>query len=128
VRDQDVTVRQAAPDEHAAAMGVLDAAVLEVDAGAVLERIPEDVLVAVEDDRVLGALVLAGDEVEAVAVRPGRRGQGVGSALVEAAAERRGRIVAEFDDGVRPFYEALGFEVESGGNGRCRGVRLAARR
>ena len=124
----DVTVRAARPDEHAAVMGVLDAAMLEVDAEAVLNRIPEDVLVAVADGRVLGALVLDGEEVEAVAVRPGRRGQGIGSALVEAAGEREGALTADFDAELRPFYEELGFEVETLGDGRLRGVRPAARR
>jgi len=123
-----VTVREATQDEHPTVMGVLDAAMLETDAGSVLERTPEDVLVAVEGGHVLGALVLDGDDVEAVAVRPRRRGQGIGTALVEAAAERRGRLAAEFDDDLRPFYEGLGFSVEGAGDGRLRGVRPAARR
>ena len=126
-------VREATGDEEATARGILNAAMLEVDAGTFERAV---VLVAVEDDRVLGALVLDGEEVDAVAVRPGRRGQWVGSALVEAAASRRdGGLVAEFDPGVRPFYESLGFEVDCGGDGgdggcdegegeegRCRGT------
>ena len=104
-------------------MGVLDGAMLDADAEAVGERIPSNVLVAVEDGRILGALVLDGDEVEAVAVRRRRRGQGVGTALVEAAAERRETLTAEFDDDVRPFYESLGFEMApvDDGDGRFRG-------
>lgn len=121
-------VRRAVEAEHPAVMAIVDAAMLDTDAASVLNRIPDEVLVAVDDDRVLGALVLAGHEVEAVAVRPGRRGQGVGTALVEAAAEREGTLTAEFDEEVRPFYESLGFEVEALGAGRCRGVRPAARR
>ena len=110
-------------------MNVLDAAMLEVDARAVRTRIGRgDVLVAVEEARVLGACVLEsdGDEgahVEAIAVRPGRRGQGVGSALVEAASDRYGKLSAGFDGGVRPFYASLGFDVEPLGDGRFRGVR-----
>lgn len=115
-------VREARPGEHAAVMAVLDAAMLDTDPGAVRERIPEGVLVADEGGRLLGALVLAGEEVEAVAVRPGRRGQGLGTALVGAAADRRDRLVAEFDAGLRPFYEGLGFEVEPAEGGRFRGV------
>lgn len=113
-------VREARRDELAAAMSILDAAMLET--GDVRERIPGGVLVAVEAGRVLGALVLAGEEIEAVAVRPGRRGQGVGTALVRAAAARRDRLVAAFDADLRPFYEGLGFEVEPTVDGRCRGV------
>jgi len=70
---------------------------------------------------VLGALVLEGREITGVAVRRRRRDQGIGRRLVEAAAARRGTLVAEFDAAVRPFYEALGFVVESVGDGRFRG-------
>ena len=118
-----VEVREATADEESTARGILNAAMLEVD-DEPFER--ADVLVAVEEGRVLGALVLDGREVDAVAVRPGRRGQGVGSALVEAAASRRGELTARFDPGVRPFYESLGFDVdcggENGGDERCRGT------
>jgi GNAT superfamily N-acetyltransferase len=114
-----VTVREARPDEHPAALGVLDGAMLETD------RTEEStLLVAVEGGRVLGALVLDGERVDAVAVRRRRRGQGIGTALVQAAATRRERLVAEFREEVRPFYESLGFEVKRGGEGgRLRGVR-----
>lgn len=111
-------------------MGVLDGANLAVDAGRVRELIDgtdgSSVLVATEGGRILGALVLESDEVEAVAVRPGRRGQGVGTRLVEAAADRRASLTAEFDDDVRPFYESLGFAVEPVDEGdpeRLRGHR-----
>jgi GNAT superfamily N-acetyltransferase len=118
----DVHVREARPDEHAAVMGVLDGGMLEVDA----DRVAGDrttALVACEADRVLGALVLDGEEIAAVAVRRSRRGQGIGTALVGAAAERRERIVAEFRERERPFYESLGFEVEPAEeDGRFRGV------
>lgn len=76
-------------------------------------------------DRVVGVLVLDGECVEAVAVAPSRRGRGVGTALVDAALARQGRLVAEFDDTVRPFYESLGFAIEptdDGSDGRFRGM------
>lgn len=109
-------------------MNVLDGAVLRADAATVRDRIAEDsVLVAVSGDggeRVLGALVLAGDHIDAVAVRRRRRGQSIGSALVEAAVDRRDRLTAEFDADLRPFYEGLGFTVESTDQpGRLRGER-----
>ncbi len=108
-------VREATVRDLPDVMNVLDGAVLDVDAGAVRERIADDaVLVAVAGDgeRVLGALVLSGHRIDAVAVRRRRRGQGIGSALVEAAGERRDRLTAEFDADLRPFYEGLGFTVE----------------
>ena len=59
--------------------------------------------------------------IQAIAVRPGRRGQGIGTALVEAAARAVDRLVAEFDEDLRPFYEHVGFEVEPLADGRYRG-------
>lgn len=110
-------IRAARPDEEASVRSICNAAMLEVPEAAVNEG---TVLVAVDGRRILGALVLDGEEIEAVAVRPGRRGQGIGTALVETAAKRRDRLTAGFDRGVRPFYERLGFEVECD-EGRCRG-------
>jgi len=109
-------VRDATVGDLPDVMNVLDGAVLDADATTVRERIGEEsVLVAVSEDgrRVLGALVLDGDHIDAVAVRRRRRGQGIGTALVEAAADRRERLTAAFDADLRPFYEGLGFDIES---------------
>lgn len=120
-------------------MGVLDAGLLETDPERVRRAIAAgDVLVAVERDLVLGTLVLDPSDgghpsldpawadataVEAVAVRRDHRGRGLGSALVETAADRYGQVLAEFDDHVRPFWEALGFEVVAADEpGRCVGI------
>lgn len=111
-------VRPAVPAEYVTARSVLEAAMLEVGPGA-LRR--SSVLVAASDGRVLGALVLAGSEIDAVAVRPGRRGQGIGSLLVRAAAARRPALSASFGPALEPFYASLGFEIVREG-GRCRGT------
>jgi len=77
-----------------------------------------------DSGRVLGALVLDGEEITAVAVRRRRRGQGIGTQLVEAASDRRERLVAEFDPRVREFWSSLGFESEPlPDSDRYRGVR-----
>ncbi|WP_424002066.1 GNAT family N-acetyltransferase [Haloarcula salina] len=115
-------VREATEDDLPAVMNVLDGAALEIDVATVRAGIAGDgTLVAVsggfegdaatETDRVLGALVLDGDRVAAVAVRRRRRGQGIGTALVEAALDRRDRLIADFDADVHPFYDRLGFDV-----------------
>jgi len=119
----DVAVREARPADLANVLGVLDAAALETDSERVRASIDRgETLVAVRvgsavepdfpDRLVLGALVLVDDEIDAVAVRRRRRDQGIGRALVAAAADRRDRLVAEFDASVRPFYEQLGFAIE----------------
>jgi GNAT superfamily N-acetyltransferase len=118
-------VRPAASAETTRVLSILDMAMLSTDEAAVREAVDrDDVLVATSEDRILGAIVLAGDHVDAIAVRPNRRGQGIGTVLVEAAARRRDRLVAEFDAGVRPFWESLGFAVAPlEGEERYRGVR-----
>ena len=117
-------VRETTAEDLPDVRNVVDGAALRVDVGDLRERIARgDVLVAVEDERVLGTLILDGDRVAAVAVRRARRDQGVGTALVEAAAERRERLVAAFDARVRPFWEAVGFDVAPAEEpGRYRGV------
>jgi len=111
-------VRTANADEVPAVMNVLDGAVLSIAIETVRAGAENGgTLVAVSDEdpaaeRVLGALVVDGAHIEAVAVRRRRRGQGIGTALVEAALDRRGRLTAEFDAAVRPFYQALGFAIE----------------
>lgn len=132
-----VSVRRAAPADHLDVMRILDGAMLAADAGRVRERIDAGaVLVATNemppasrrdgkavDDRPVGALVRDGDRVTAVATRRRHRDRGVGSALVAAALDDRGRLVAEFDPDVRPFYASLGFEIVplDDGEGRLRG-------
>lgn len=79
---------------------------------------------------VVGVLVLNGSHVEAVAVRRSRRANGVATALVAAAANRtEGSLTATFRPQVRPFYDALGFDIDEvdpsdPDSGRLRG-RLA---
>jgi len=123
----DVRVRPATESERAAVANVIDGAALELADDVLVAAIENGAaLVAVtgEDDRVLGALVLDGVRILAVAVRPNRRGQGIGTRLVTAAAERRDRLVAECEESVRPFWDSLEFAIESADeSGRYVGVR-----
>lgn len=127
-------------------MNVLDGALLAMRAQRVHGRITSnEVLLAVADERVLGVLVTRsagnsphelgertasegdafvspGTRIEAIAVRRARRGQGIGTALVAATDARTdGPLSATFDAAVRPFYESLGFEIQSVGDDRCYG-------
>jgi GNAT superfamily N-acetyltransferase len=122
-------VRPATDADLVAVMRLLDAAVLEADARVVGDRIDGDtdtVLVAEADSRVVGALVLDGSHIDAVAVQKERRGRGIGTDLVAAAAAHvDGGLTADFDEGVRPFYASLGFDIApketDEGRGRFRG-------
>lgn len=111
-------IRPALPAEYVTVRSILEAALLEIEDGR-LRRV--SVLVAGENGRILGALVLDGSKIEAIAVRPGRRGQGIGSKLVAAAGKRRPKLSAEFEPDVRAFYASLGFDIGAE-DGRCHGV------
>ncbi|WP_458207221.1 GNAT family N-acetyltransferase [Haladaptatus sp. NG-SE-30] len=122
-----MNVRPADPDDHLSIMRILDAAMLETDASDVRERVEAgDVLVAEEDGRILGAAVMqpreSGGYIDSIAVLRARRGQGIGSELVETARERYGTLSAEFDPSVRSFYESLGFDIETGDEERLWGI------
>lgn len=69
-----------------------------------------------ESDTVSGEpnaeLPASGMELAVIAVVPGRRGQGIGRRLVaRVRREADGPVVAWFHPLVRPFYDALGFEI-----------------
>jgi GNAT superfamily N-acetyltransferase len=129
----EVEIREATGEAVTDAVSVLEAAMLEIDpdrvrtlagdgdgAALVAVGVGSDALAASERV-VLGALVLDRREVTALAVRPRRRGQGIGSALVRTASERvDGPLVATFDADLRPFYEHLGFAVERSSEERYR--------
>lgn len=118
------TVRRAVPDESLPVRRLLDGAVLEVE-DLTARLAAADVLVAVVDDRIVGAIVLEprerGAHVSAIAVQRRRRDRGIGTSLLEAALEREGRLTARFDERVRPFYESCGFSIEPIGDDRYRG-------
>ena len=125
-----VAVRTATPGDHVAICNVLDAANLETDADVVRAAIDRNTAFVAESDRstILGTLVLDGDEITHVAVRRRRRGQGIGTALVAAAAEATDAetLVARFDPDARPFYEKLGFDVERAADDRRYVGRVAS--
>lgn len=121
-------IREAAPDELPAVMNILDAALLDVAASTVSNRIQAgDVVVATDDERLIGACVLDSTNdptrILAVAIRPRRRDTGIGSSLLESVCERVGPVTAEFDEAVCPFYETLGFDIEPIDQDRYRGWR-----
>ena len=121
-----VVVESAVPDDRIAVLRVVDAAMLDVDAEALADRIAlGDVHVARAErtGAVVGAVVIGRPEpgrrhVEAVAVRRERRGRGIGSALVASAVDVAvtdstvERVTAAFDPSLSSFYTDLGFVIE----------------
>jgi GNAT superfamily N-acetyltransferase len=105
-------------------MRVVEGALLDIDPETVRAALEGDgAFLAVDGGRAVGAIVCEGSRVVAVAVVAGRRGEGVGRALVERAdGTTAGALEATFDRRARGFYESLGFEVEAV-DGRYRGVR-----
>ncbi|WP_394350885.1 GNAT family N-acetyltransferase [Halobacterium sp. CBA1126] len=121
-----VVVRRASARDHLGVVRVLDGANLELSNETAERRIDAGTVVVADDDnRIVGALVATrreeGAHVEAVAVRRRRRADGIGTALVEHAAAEWTPLTADFDPGVKPFYDALGFDCEQRGE-RYRGV------
>lgn len=122
-------VKRASKDDRVGIHNVLDAGLLEIDATTLRGAVSDGrVLVALEsrptedDGPILGALVVVEETIAAVAVRPGRRGQGIGTSLVETALDRYGNLDVAFDERVRPFWESLGIAVESIEDDRHRGT------
>lgn len=93
---------------------------VDLDADAVLVRTvympAAEVAVAEEAGAVVGFIALLEERVGGLFVDPARHGQGVGRALVEAAARRKGALTVEVyaaNAAARGFYARLGF-VETG--------------
>ncbi|WP_254864609.1 GNAT family N-acetyltransferase [Halovivax gelatinilyticus] len=112
-------------DARIEADGALVATTRETTIAGVILLDPEPSTVVTGWDEFRGPLAEfgAGAHIDAIAVRKARRGRGVGTRLVETALDREGWLTAHFAGSVRPFYEALGFEVRPLADERFAGVR-----
>jgi len=137
----ELSLRRAGPDDRLAVVRLFDAGLLETDADRLRRQLDATagfVLLGTIDERPVGAIAVdlaSGDNSEevdtaeparitAIAVRRRRRDRGIGRQLVDAAADRVAPrpLAATFDERVRPFYRACGFEIEPH-EGRLRGCR-----
>jgi GNAT superfamily N-acetyltransferase len=134
----DRSIHRADADDHAAVARLFDTALLETDSERLRRQLAGEngfVLVAGIKPPV-GAIAvdaarqpLAGVDISpvritAIAVQRRQRDRGIGSRLVIAAAERAAPrpLTARFDERVRPFYRACGFDTEPR-DGRLWGIR-----
>jgi len=137
----ELSLRRAGPDDRLAVVRLFDAGLLETDPDRLRRQLDATagfVLLGTIDERPVGAIAVdlaSGDNSEevdtaeparitAIAVRRRRRDRGIGRQLVDAAAEQVAPrpLAATFDERVRPFYRACGFEIEPH-EGRLRGCR-----
>lgn len=136
---EPVSIRRGTPEDRLAVVRLFDAGLLETDADRLRRQLDATdgfVCLATIDERPVGAIAVdlasisdskAVDNAEparitAIAVRRRRRDRGIGRQLVDAAATRIAPrpLTAVFDERVRPFYRACGFEIEPH-EGRLRG-------
>ncbi|MFD1642182.1 GNAT family N-acetyltransferase [Halohasta litorea] len=123
------SIRQADPDDLVGVMRLFDGALLETDSDRVSDQLTgrRGCLLIAGEERPVGAVgLIDGREIEAdlpwpetgyisaIAVRKERRGQGLGRSLIAAAADRAAPrpLSATFDERVRSFYTACGFEIQ----------------
>ena len=137
----ELSLRRAGPNDRLAIVRLFDAGLLETDADRLRRQLDATagfVLLGTIEERPVGAIAVdlaSGDNSEevdtaeparitAIAVRRRRRDRGIGRQLVDAAAEQVAPrpLAATFDERVRPFYRACGFEIEPH-EGRLRGCR-----
>ena len=124
-----ITLRRAAPEEHAELERLQAKASLELpDYREQLLAHPDaihlppaqiangQVIVAELDGSVVGFAAIVGGELDGLFVEPDLWGRGIGRALVDAAtheARKRGIAVSVIaSPGARRFYESCGFSVE----------------
>jgi len=123
------SIRPAGPDDLVGVMRLFDGALLETDPDRIRDHLTgrRGRLLVAGGERPVGAIALVADPetaddlpwpdsvyISAIAVRTHRRGGGIGRSLIGAAAEWAAprRLSATFDERVRPFYAACGFEIE----------------
>jgi len=124
------SIRHADSEDLVDVMRLFDGALLETDADRIRDQLTGDrgcILLAAAGGRPVGAIALLNAEeavedvmwpdssyISAVAVSKTRRGRGIGRLLIEAAVDWAAPrpLSATFDERVRPFYTACGFDIE----------------
>ncbi len=122
------SIRQADPDDLVDVMRLFDGALLETDSHRIRDQLTgyRGCILVAGEGRPVGAIALINEDEEiddlpwpdavyisSIAVQTERRGRGIGRSLIEAAADWAAprSLSATFDERVRPFYTACGFEI-----------------
>ncbi len=116
--------RPAIPSDIPSIMNIIDGALLQIDLKILNKRISHrDVIVAESHTTIIGVVILTENVIDTIAVRSKRRNQGIGSALVFAAAEQvESPLTAEFDSTSLSFYQHLGFLISPLGENKYIGL------
>ena len=112
-----VSIRPAAEDEAIDVIRLFEGALLTVDFDTLRDAIAHGaVFVAVRADYLVGAVYLDCDRepphIEAIAVHPSHRRDGIGGQLLGYVVTQYGSVTAAFDSELRPFYESIGCTIE----------------
>lgn len=73
----------------------------------------DDILVAVEEDKVLGYIMVKGEEIMNLVVHPGSRGKGIGRKLIEEVMKKSNRFISrsrENNKNAINFLKKVGFK------------------
>lgn len=123
------SIRQADGDDLVDVMRLFDGALLETDPDRIKDQLTgrRGCILVAGEGRPVGAVALTNETEEVddlpwpetvyisvIAVQKERRGRGVGQSLIAAAADWAAPrpLAATFDERVKPFYVACGFEIE----------------
>ncbi len=135
-RPLDITV--ATPTDRLAVRRLIDAAALSLADVALPECLAAGTVLLARRRRPVGTIVLTtpardrndtpldgGAHIVATAVGRAQRDRGVGTALVDAAADRWTPLTARYAPGVRPFWDSVGFGAIRTGDDRYWGSRAS---
>lgn len=129
-------VRIAKPDEVPEIMSILEGGLLEVSSDEIRAAVQlELVRVYVDSTRIIGVVVTrpthdwsseeypdAGIHIDAIAVRPNRRNQGIGRELIEEILACHDSATVTFEGHAKPFYRALNVSILKRENNTYLGV------
>ena len=115
-------IRPLRPEDSPDAIALLDQALLAFDRDEI--RNPDDTTFcfgAFDGEHMRGVVYGKDSHIEAIAVKPRYRRQGIASALIDTIVDHCTEVTAEFGPRNRSFYEACGFEITETSYGHLHG-------